>query len=368
MAADQRLLLAFALALALTALFTPVAIWLARRTGFLDHPKGYKGHARATPYLGGLAMGVGIALPGIALGGAAVDYSTIALCAVALWLVGTVDDRIDLGPLARVIVEIAAAVVLWVSHLGWNFGGAPAADLAFTIFWVVGLVNAYNLMDNMDGSAGAVGAVSAAGLGLIAVIGGSAELAALSIAVAGACAGFLCFNLASPSRIFLGDGGSMPLGFLIAAVAMSVPLGGDLGVLAVIALAPVAGLPILDTCLVVFSRRRQGVSLLSGGRDHLTHRLRQVLPSARTVALALAAAQAVLCGVALGMTHLPPPAVLAAALGCVGAGVLAVWMLERPPLAGEGVPVLEPEPEVPVASASDQPILLAAAQEHTQTT
>ena len=368
MGTDQRLLLAFALALALTALLTPVAIWLARRTDFLDHPRGYKDHARATPYLGGMAIGVGIALPGITLGGAVVDYSTIALCAVALWLVGTVDDRVGLDPVARVIVEIAAAVVLWVSHLGWDLGGAPALDLAFTILWVVVIVNASNLMDNMDGAAATVGGISAAGFALIAVVGGNAELAALSLAVAGACAGFLCFNLASPARIFLGDGGSMPLGFLIAAVAMSVPVGGELGVFAVVALAPVAGLPILDTCLVVFSRRRQGVSLFSGGRDHLTHRLRRVLPSARMVALVLAGAQAALCGIALGMTHLSPGAVLAAALACAVAGTGAIWTLERPALAPEWSPAAEPELDASASEESGQAILLPTAPEQTQTT
>ncbi|MDQ4131559.1 MAG: glycosyltransferase, partial [Actinomycetota bacterium] len=328
MPTDVRLLLAFSLALGLTLLLTPAAIWLARRTGFLDHPKGYKGHKAATPYLGGLAVGAGIAIPAIMFGGAAMEYSPLALCAAALWLVGTVDDRIGLHPGTRVVVEVAAAIVLWTAGLGWDVPGPEVLGLALTVLWVVGLVNAYNLMDNMDGAAAGVGCISAGGLALIAAVAGKPVLAALALTVSGACAGFLWFNLAAPARIFLGDGGSMPLGFLIAAATMSVPVAGDLGLLGLVALAPVAGLPILDTCLVMVSRRRRGVALMSGGRDHLTHRLRAHLSSARAVTLVLAAAQATLCGLALSLVHLNPGLVVLGALACTAAAAVAIWVLE----------------------------------------
>ena len=341
MQADLRLLLAFGLALALTLLLTPAAIWLARRTGFLDHPKGYKGHKAATPYLGGLAVGAGIAVPAIIFGGAAMEYSPLALCAAALWLVGTVDDRVGLHPGTRVVVEMAAAIVLWTAGLGWGTPGPEVLGLALTVLWVVGLVNAYNLMDNMDGAAAGVGCISAGGLALIAVVAGKPVLAALALTVSGACAGFLWFNLAAPARIFLGDGGSMPLGFLIAAATMSVPVAGDLGLLGLVALAPVAGLPILDTCLVMVSRRRRGVMLMSGGRDHLTHRLRAHLGSARAVTLALAAAQAALCGLALGLVHLNPALVLVGAVACTAAAAMAIWVLETRVGAFESLPAAE---------------------------
>ena len=328
MPTDLRLLFAFALAAGATVLLTPVAIWLARRTGFMDHPQGYKGHRAATPYLGGLALGGGIVIPAITLGGAAMEYSPIALCAAAMWLVGTVDDRIGLHPLTRVVVETAAAAVLWTAGLGWGVPGPEVLGLALTVLWVVGLVDAYILMNNMDGAAAGVGCVSAGGFALIAAAGGKPVLAALALTVSGACAGFLCFNLSAPAKIFMGDGGSMPLGFLIAAVAMSVPLTGDLGLLGVVALAPVAGLPILDTCLVTVSRRRRGVAVMSGGRDHLTHRLRAHLASPRAVALALAAAQAALCGLALALAHLDPVAVVGGAVACTAGAAVAIWALE----------------------------------------
>jgi UDP-N-acetylmuramyl pentapeptide phosphotransferase/UDP-N-acetylglucosamine-1-phosphate transferase/glycosyltransferase involved in cell wall biosynthesis len=339
---EQRLVLAFGIALCVTALATPCAIWIAHRLGFFDHPQGYKGHGRATPYLGGAAVGCGIALSAIVFGGAAMEYSPIALCAVALWVVGTVDDRIGLSPLSRVFVAIAVGVVLWSTGLGWSFG-PDSLGLMFTLLWVVGLINAFNLMDNMDGAAGSVAAVSAAGVALIAAVGGTPELAAFALAVSGACAGFLLFNLASPSRIFLGDGGSMPLGFLVAATAMSVPVSADLGPLMVVALAPVAALPILDVFLVIVSRRRRGAHLLTGGRDHLTHRLRGRLQTPRRVALALAGVQALSCGVAFGLIHLDATALAVAMLGSVGLAILAIVLLERPAMAPpQWTPVPEP--------------------------
>jgi UDP-GlcNAc:undecaprenyl-phosphate GlcNAc-1-phosphate transferase len=203
-------------------------------------------------------------------------------------------------------------------------------DLAVTLLWVVGLTNAFNLMDNMDGAAGTVGAVSAAGAGALATANGDPALGAIAFALAGACAGFLRFNLARPSRIFLGDAGSMPVGLVVAATIMASP-EGSLGWAGLLALAPLAGLPIFDTTLVVISRSRRGLAVLSGARDHLTHRLLEPLGSARAVAAVLAAAQGLLCLLALGLEALPSEQLTFAAAGYLGCGVLAITILDGPP-------------------------------------
>ena len=117
------------------------------------------------------------------------------------------------------LAEFAAAFALWQADLGWLLFDESVLNLALTTLWVVGLVNAFNLMDNLDGAAGTVGGVSAAGVGVLAATQGETAIAAMAFALAGACAGFLRFNLARPSRVFLGDGGSMPMGFLLAAGA-----------------------------------------------------------------------------------------------------------------------------------------------------
>ena len=125
---------------------------------------------------------------------------------IALHLVGTADDRWLLPVLPRVAAEVLVASVLWATDLGWTVFDSDAANLGLTIVWVVGLVNAFNMMDNLDGAAGTVTAASAAGAGGVALVLGDEGLALVAFAVVGACVGFLPYNLARPSRIFLGDG------------------------------------------------------------------------------------------------------------------------------------------------------------------
>ncbi len=185
-------------------------------------------------------------------------------------------------------------------------------------------------MDNMDGATGSVALVSAAILGLLAAAHGDPALGAIALALAGACAGFLPFNLASPSRVFLGDGGSMPIGFVVAATIMALPASGRLG-WALIPLAVVlVGLPALDTALVIVSRKRRGAGVFTGGRDHLTHRLRARLGSSRRVAMALATGQAFLCGAGAVLFEFEGSIAVAGSLILILAGVVVVALLESP--------------------------------------
>jgi UDP-GlcNAc:undecaprenyl-phosphate/decaprenyl-phosphate GlcNAc-1-phosphate transferase len=323
---EIRLVGAFLFSLLVTLVATPVARRLAIRTGFLDHPVGYKAHPQPTPYLGGAAVMAGILIATITFG-VADDFTRLLAAALLLLVLGTLDDRIGLGVAPRLLAQILTAVALWVVDLGWTMLPGEAADLVLTILWVVGITNAFNLMDNLDGAAGTVAGVSTAGAGALALIQGDAGLAVVALAVSGACAGFLPFNLARPAKIFLGDGGSMPLGLLVACTIMAVP-DGSLDWTLLLASAPLAGLPILDTALVVVSRYRRGAPILSGGRDHLTHRLLSGLGSERRVALTLAVSQAALCGLALGLHQLDPEGVIAAAAIYLALGAAVIALLE----------------------------------------
>lgn len=306
----------------------PVAARIARRTGFLDQPVGYKKHASPTPYLGGSAVVLAFVVVAVAFGAGFGRFLPVVLGALALWVVGTIDDRVNLSPLLRVGVTIAAAVGLWAGDLGWNVFDAAALDLGLTLVWVVGLVNAFNLMDNLDGACGSLVAAASVGIGAFALLNGDLTLAAVSFGLTGACLGFLHSNLARPARIFLGDGGSMPMGFIVAAMAIAAPPVADLGNGAVLIAALFVGLVILDTTLVVISRRRRRVPLLTGGRDHLTHRLLGLLGSPRRVAGTLAAVQLGLCALALLATSLGRVAVLWIAAAAVIAGIAAIAVLE----------------------------------------
>lgn len=326
---ELRLVGSFALSLVAAGLLVPLAARVAVRTGFVDVPAGYKGHLRATPYLGGFAVAAGASASILTFGVATSRYGALLIWALVLFVIGTIDDKRNLSPYPRLLIEIGAAAALWHYGLGWGEFGGPTFNLILTIVWVVGVVNAINLMDNMDGAASTVVSVSAIGVAALALIGGDMALAVILLALVGACAGFLPFNLAAPSRIFLGDGGSMPLGFVLAGGVMALQTTtADLGVATLLALAPFVGLPILDTALVVISRRRGRRPLLSGGRDHLTHRLRALLGSQRLVAVALGTAQAGLCITAVLLAQAPVAWVVVVGIAYLGAACTVLYALE----------------------------------------
>lgn len=324
---EVRLPAAFALAFVVTFALTPVMRRLATATQFYDHPVGYKAHGCPTPYLGGAAVLAGVLVSSVLFADAFSEYLALLVCGVGLAAVGTLDDRIGLMVAPRLAAQIAAAVVLWTAGFGWDLFPGDGADFGLTVLWVVSLINAFNLMDNLDGAAGTVGAVCAVGTAVLAAIQGDALLAAFTLALAGACAGFLPHNLARPSRIFLGDGGSTPIGFFLAAAIISIPEGA-LDWVTLFASAPLVGIPIFDTTLVVVSRRRRGARILAGARDHLTHRLVMVLRSPRRVALALGGAQAGLSLIAIALHSLGQTAALLGVLLVVTVGALVLLALE----------------------------------------
>ncbi len=327
MSPDLTAAAAFAIAALVTYLVTPLCIRVAVRTGFYDLPKGYKGHKRPTPYLGGTAIMLGILAAVLATDGGVTAHPVIVICAVGLWLMGTIDDRINLPISLRTFAEVGIAVALWATGRGWGVFHDGPADLALTVLWVVGVMNAFNLMDNMDGAASSTAAVSALGAGALALLAGDGDLAALSFAVAGACLAFLPRNLAS--RIFMGDGGSLVIGLLVARVTMAAVTRQYLGASGVIVAALLVGMVIFDTTLVVISRSRAGVPVLTGGRDHLTHRLAGRLGAPWNVALALALAQLTLCGITIAVAQAGVGWVLLAGGASLVAGVTMIWQFER---------------------------------------
>jgi len=328
MSAEARVALGLVLGAAVAYWATPCAMALAGRLQFFDQPHGYKDHARPTPYLGGAAVMTGFIVAVFVSTGDWTKTLPLVGGVIVLAGVGTVDDRRNVGPGFRVVVELLLAAGLWGLDLGWNLGLGSGLDLALTCLWVVGVVNAFNLFDNMDGATPVMALAVALGFVAIGLVHGDVWLGATAGALAGACLGFLPHNLTSPARIFLGDGGSMPIGFIVAALAMvgsseAAPAWQALfiGVLLV-------GIPLMDTALVVISRRRRGVSFLTGGRDHLTHRTHRRLRSARAVAVALGGVQALVAVLALFADQGGSGGLVAAvAVYVVGAG-LAIGLLE----------------------------------------
>jgi UDP-N-acetylmuramyl pentapeptide phosphotransferase/UDP-N-acetylglucosamine-1-phosphate transferase len=357
---EVRLISAFLLGLGAAFSLTPVAIAVATRAGFWDHPGGgfeYKIHKSPTPYLGGAAVVLGFLLAGVVFSDELVRLWPLVAATFGLFVLGTADDRLNLSAKLRLTLEFGVASLLWVGGVGWDIFGSDVLNLIATNLWLVGVANCFNLMDNMDGVTAVVGAVTGLGTAILALIGNDPGLAVLCVGLSGACIGFLPYNAARPARIFLGDGGSLPIGFVIAAAIMLLPEGDGLG-WSKLLLAPVlAGLPVLDTALRMIWRRRAGISLLQGGQDSITHILLRRLGSARRVAVALGVTQAVLIAVAIGVAQLGQGSVISAWVLWFLATAAAVVLLEREAWGGPGrrAAVTRPLPSPEPATAMPLP-------------
>lgn len=268
---------AFLLAALVSLVLTPVAIVTAVRLGVLDRPGAHKSHTTPTPYLGGIAIVVAVALS-ISLAaaqradpGSLVQLGGLLITAVLVAVVGLVDDLRGLPVTVRFGAQFAAALSLWQLGIRAEVTQVVWLDLAVTVIWVVGITNAMNLLDNMDALTASTATIASLWFGVIGIVNGQVLVAALAFAVAGGAAGFLRDNR-PPARIYMGDAGSLFLGVMLAALGMLV----ELPVRPIIAVAiPVLVLtvPVLDTALVIIARVRHGISPFQGGKDHTSHRL-----------------------------------------------------------------------------------------------
>ena len=288
---ELRLAASFVVALILAGALLPLTIAIAWRMGFVDRPGGWKTHLGPTPILGGSAVTIGMVATILAFSGDIDRIWPLAALAIALWVVGTVDDRVQLHAWPRVLIEAAAGAVLWNADLGWALPVSDGVNLVLTMVWVVGVINAVNYLDLMDGVAAGTAIGVAAPAVVLAQIEGDAALAVCAMAAAGACCAFLPFNLASPPRTFLGDGGTMPLG-LVLAVAVMVPASEhEIGWQALLAGACLVGVPLLDMASRILLRIRERRPLIAPGHDSAASRLRLRVPGPGWVAAAFGTAQ-----------------------------------------------------------------------------
>lgn len=317
----------FLLPLVATFLVTPVAARLAHRYEILDHPQDHKHHETATPYLGGVAVAAGLVLIGFVAAVSSAQLLTILLCGIALLIVGLVDDRYNVGPLIKLGVEIGAALALWLAGVRAGFFGTVWLDLPLTILWIVAVTNAVNLVDNMDGLSSGLVAIAALTFFAIAADKGDFLVAAFAVALAGASIGFLRHNF-PPASIFLGDAGTLFLGFLLAALALKLDMIEQAGPVRAAAPLLILGVPLLDMVVVVIARIREGRPIYVGGTDHSSHRLTYRGWSGHAVAFTMYAAQLVMSCAALFIAYASEVwALIAVIAAAVVAGALLVGML-----------------------------------------
>jgi UDP-GlcNAc:undecaprenyl-phosphate GlcNAc-1-phosphate transferase len=226
---------------------------------------------------------------------------------------GTLDDWRPMSPFVRVALHAGIGALIWDAGAGWSLDLPEWLNAVLTVGWVVAATNIFNLIDNLDGTSGAAAIGSALGVTAIAISDSPGGWPAmLAAAVLGACLGFLPYNLASPARIFLGDGGSTLLGFLLAVAVMGA-LPAESGAIGLTAAVLLVGVPLLDAGLTLAGRRRRGAALLAGGRDHVTHRVHALVGSARRTAAVVAIAQIGLSALAVALADSSLPSVSAAA-------------------------------------------------------
>ncbi len=263
----------------LALLLTPAMRGLARRTGLVDRPDELKKHGRPTPYLGGLAIYVSFVASVIIvlfLTGRP-DTRSIGLLSGAsvVCALGVLDDRKRLSVSTKFLGQLAAAAILVISGLRLEIVYLPSwLNIALTVVWIVGITNAFNIVDIMDGLAASLAAISAATFFFIAVPTGDIFTAAVSTALAGACIGFAGYNW-HPATIFMGDAGSLLLGFVLAAVSISTSYTARNDV-ALLSPLLILAVPIYDTLYVSVLRMSRGRSPLRGSPDHFALRLRAV--------------------------------------------------------------------------------------------
>jgi UDP-GlcNAc:undecaprenyl-phosphate GlcNAc-1-phosphate transferase len=311
------------MALAITSAFLPLIRRLALAVRAVDYPGGRRLQAEGIPRLGGVAVIAGMLTAQAVLVVLLWNHWTthltplelvaIPLAVGIVFACGLIEDTVGLSPLFRIALQAIAAVV--VIRAGWcvNLSSLPipgfefeAARWILTLLWIVGVTNAVNLLDGLDGLAGGVAAIIATGLGIFALGTGNIVAAVAMSTMVGACLGFLRKNW-SPAQIYLGDSGSLTLGFLLAIVSVHASL--KISAVAAILFPILAlGLPVFDTLLVMLFRFRKKIrtpmlrrvaSVFRADRSHLHHLMLRLGLNRPRIVVGIYAVTVTFCALAL---------------------------------------------------------------------
>jgi UDP-GlcNAc:undecaprenyl-phosphate GlcNAc-1-phosphate transferase len=290
--------LLFVISYLLVGALTPVMRMIAIATDVVDRPNSsHKSHKKPVPYLGGVAIIIGVITVSYAASlFSEFTSSTFWLAtsvlgpALLLGLIGLWDDLKNLPPLPRFIAQTLAgiftAIILIITDNIGNPTGSSFFDSIITVVWIVGICNSINFFDNLDGGAAGTVAISSIALAYLALSGDQYLIAALSTVTAGATLGFLVWNK-SPAKIYMGDAGALFLGVLLAVLTVRFEPNSQSQLSSYAIPVFLIAIPILDTTVAVVSRLKRNLSPFQGGQDHLSHRLIRAGYARRSVALLL---------------------------------------------------------------------------------
>jgi UDP-GlcNAc:undecaprenyl-phosphate/decaprenyl-phosphate GlcNAc-1-phosphate transferase len=295
--------LAFFSAFAVTASLVLLTIQVCRKHGWLCKPQADRWHKGTPAFFGGVPLFIGFAALSIVFIPWS-DYLLWRLIGIAslMFVLGLVDDIYHLTPARKFAGELLLAGLLVSIGVFYPLRGSMTVNVVVSVLWLVGITNAFNLLDNIDGLSAGIALISAGYLTVFFAIGGYRDQAVIVALAAGAIAGFLLFNF-SPARIFMGDSGSLLIGFVLAAASI-LQVTRVAGISAfVLAPATVLAIPIFDTLFVSVTRRLRGQPISQGGMDHSSHRLVRFGLRERRAVLLLYALSTASGGVALLTRH-----------------------------------------------------------------
>jgi UDP-GlcNAc:undecaprenyl-phosphate/decaprenyl-phosphate GlcNAc-1-phosphate transferase len=333
--------LAFVIALFASLMLTVPVRALALRVGMVDLPGPRKVHLQPIPLLGGLAMygGVMLAILFAFDGAARAQSAGIVTGATLVAAVGFLDDRGWLHHQIKLFVAMPLAAgillatgvhaqvfeILLRGHIGYLL------DAALTVFWVVGITASFSILDHMDGLCAGIAAMASIFFAMLAYLNGQTLVTTLAAAVLGGATGFLRWNF-KPAKIFMGDGGAMFLGFLMATLGLKLRLDHSNHLSGWLAPLLILGVTIFDTTLVTISRSRRGLlPFTTPGKDHSAHRLANLGWGQRGAVLALYSLGALSGGAAVLVSYLPTRGALLVAIIAATFVLLGVALLERAP-------------------------------------
>ena len=263
----------FVLAFVIVFAITPAVRLLARRYSLVSKAGDDRWRKDPVPLLGGLSLWFSFILLSAILTDLSFEIIVIMLASSGVFFLGFIDDVFGLNPQYKLVGQIIISSLLILSGIMIKIIPYPVLSIPLTIFWIVGITNAFNLLDNMDGLSAGIAFVASILIFIFSLKSGNHAVASLAIIISGSTLGFLKYNF-NPASIFMGDCGSMFLGFLLSVLAIlgtwhhATNLAGAL-------LVPilVLGIPIFDTSFVTITRKMKGLPVQQGGKDHISHRL-----------------------------------------------------------------------------------------------
>ena len=280
----SRLIWVFLIAAAVTAAATPLAILIAPKIGAMDIPKDNRRmHKKPIPRFGGIAIFLGIVVGFISIAPLSQQTRGLLVGAVMILLLGIVDDLKDISAKVKLAGQIICAGVAWfftIRILGMAnlFGGAyisfsPPVSFLVTVLWIVAITNTINLIDGLDGLAAGITCIACFTIAYSSGLNPLSRTCLLSVSIAGACVGFLVWNM-YPAKIFMGDAGSQLLGYLLSTVSLigDYPTKGTTLFAAIVPMLILA-LPIFDTMFAIVRRAVSHKPIMKADKGHLHHRI-----------------------------------------------------------------------------------------------